>query len=324
MQVIHDFTTAKIGPSLALTIGSFDGVHRGHLRILAELRRIAQINKGAAAVMTLNPHPRELFAAPKTPNLLTTQNKKLELLEHAGAEIVFILPFNKTIAQMKPQAFVREIIAGACHARQLVIGHDFRFGRNALGDYDLLTTLGKKLGFHVTQVPPFIIAGERVSSTAIREHLLEGDLETAETLLGRKYSLRGEVIAGHGLGATLGFPTANIRPYHSAIPAQGVYAAKILLENHLYNGAVNIGIAPTLKNEDTLIEAFLLDFHQDIRGRTIEITFHKRLRPEKKFDAREQLTEAIRHDVQKIRAYFAKTNGHHGKPPPPPRNGNFP
>jgi riboflavin kinase/FMN adenylyltransferase len=191
----------------------------------------------------------------------------------------------------------------------VIVGHDFRFGKDAAGDYALLLEMGAELGFRVGQVPPLMVDGERVSSTTIRERVLEGDLEEAEAFLGRPYSVVGEVVAGRGIGATLGFPTANVRAHHTAIPAQGVYAAEVLLGNRCYPAAVNIGIAPTIRHEDTVIEAFLIGFNEDIRGREMEIVFHERLRPEKKFASRQELTAAIHRDVETVRQLLANRQG---------------
>lgn len=295
-------------PRVILTVGSFDGVHRGHQRILAELVRVAREANGTAAVMTMLPHPREFFSAERAPNLLTSHEKKLELMERAGVDVVFVLPFDAETAQIAPEAFVRDLVCGRCGAEELIVGHDFRFGRDAEGDYHLLVAMGEGLGFRVSQVAPFIHDGERVSSTGIRERLLEGDLDGAEALLGRKYSVVGEVLKGRGIGVTLGFPTANIKPHHTAVPAQGVYAAEVLLGDRAYPAAVNIGIAPTIAHDDTVIEAHLLDFHEEIRGGRIEVIFHKRLRTEKKFPSREALTDAIRKDVEEVRRLFRVTD----------------
>jgi len=299
-----DRETVRAFPHLALTIGSFDGVHRGHQRILYELIAAARERHGAAAVMTMRPHPRELFTPDNAPNLLTSEKKKLALFEAAGVDAVLMLPFDWNVARMDRQEFLRDVICGNCRAEVLVVGHDFQFGSNALGDFDYLQSRNAEYGYEVRQVPPLMVNGERVSSTAIRERLLEGNLALAETFLGRKYSVLGEVIRGRGIGHTLGFPTANIRPYHTAAPAQGVYAGKVLLGNQSYAAAVNIGIAPTIRHEDSVIEAHLLDFDQDIRGCEIEIVFHARLRPEKKFASREALMEGIQADVATIREYF--------------------
>jgi len=285
-------------------MGSFDGVHRGHQRVLSELLRVARSAGHPAGVLTMRPHPREFFAPDHAPNLLTTDSKKLALLEEAGVDVVFFLAFDAEIANMPPRDFVEEIAHGRCHAVQMVVGHDCRFGKDGAGDYEFLVEMSRQHGHQVTRVPAFVIDGERVSSTAIRERLLEGDLEKAEAFLGRKYSVIGEVIAGRGIGAGLGIPTANIAPHHTAAPAQGVYAAEVLLGDRRHPAAVNIGIAPTIRHEDTVVEAHLLDFDEDIRGCVIEIVFHKRLRPERKFPSREELAAAIGRDIESIRSYF--------------------
>lgn len=306
MRVFEDITTVEeTFPNLVLTVGSFDGVHLGHQRVIEELVTRARRASGTAAAMTLRPHPREFFAPSHAPNLLTSDKKKLELFERIGVDAVFILPFTQQVAYLEPRAYVETIIQRRCHAREMVVGHDFRFGKGAEGDYALLQELGRDFGFSVYQVPPLMLDGERVSSTAIRERLLEGDLDAAESFLGRKYSIAGEVVSGRGIGATLGFPTANILPHHTAIPAQGVYAAKVLLDGVEYPAAVNIGIAPTIRHDETVIEAFLIDFDGNIRGTEIEVIFHQRLRPEKKFGSYDELIAAIHTDVKNIKSIFS-------------------
>jgi riboflavin kinase/FMN adenylyltransferase len=288
-----------------ITIGSFDGVHMGHQRILEEVLKIARDLHSGAAVLTMRPHPRELFCPDHPPNLLTTEKKKFELFEKLGVDAAYVLPFTRDVARMAPETFASEILRGKCRARHVVVGHDFSFGCHGAGDYARLVQLGTELDFTVTQVQPLIIGGERVSSTAIRERLLQGDLRKAEVFLGRKYSIVGKVVSGRGIGVQLGFPTANIKPYHTAVPAQGVYAAQVQLNGNVHSAAVNIGIAPTIAHEDTVIEAHIIDFDGDLRGREIEIVFHERLRPEKKFASRDELVEAIHADVEGIRRYFA-------------------
>jgi riboflavin kinase/FMN adenylyltransferase len=219
---------------------------------------------------------------------------------------VFILSFNAEVANLEPEAFVAEILVERCHAEAVVVGHDFRFGRKARGDFHLLVDLGIKHGFSVAQVEPLLMDGERVSSTLIRERLLAGDLSKAEAFLGRPYSIVGEVVAGRRIGATLGFPTANIRPYHSAIPAQGVYIAETLVDGRAYPTAVNIGVAPTIRNEEMAIEAHLLDYQGRLEGCEIEVVFRERLRSEVKFPSREALIEQIQRDIADVRAYFRR------------------
>ena len=307
MKVIEDIRKTQFDfPHLVLTVGSFDGVHLGHRRVLDEVVRVAREHNGTAAVLTMRPHPREFFSPAHAPNLLTCDKAKARLLKAAGIDTVLTLEFTADVANLDPHEFVGQIIHRCCHAKTVIVGHDFRFGRNALGNYQFLEQVGPAHGFDVRQVPPLILGGERVSSTLIRERVLQGDLERVETFLGRKYSVVGEVIPGHGVGAELGFPTANIEPRHNAVPAQGVYVAEAVVDDRRYPAAVNIGIAPTIRQTDIIVEAHLLDFHDDILGEEIEILFHKRLRTEKKFRSREQLANQIRRDVREVRGYFGE------------------
>jgi riboflavin kinase / FMN adenylyltransferase len=290
--------------NLVVTIGSFDGVHLGHRRILDEvIARAKQIN-GQAAVLTLDPHPRQFFSPQHAPPILTTLEKKAELLEAAGVDVLFILRFDGAVASLPPVEFVDEILLKKCGASALVVGHDFRFGHAAAGDFELLNELAQLRGFTVSQAPALLIDGERVSSTSIRELLLLGDLEAVTRFLGRPYSIVGEVEHGRGIGTELGFPTANITPHHNATPAQGVYAGEAIVGDVRKPAAINIGFAPTIPHDEMTIEAFLLDFDADVRGQRIEITFLERLRGELKFESRDALVEQIGLDVERVRAIF--------------------
>ncbi|MCC6153759.1 MAG: bifunctional riboflavin kinase/FAD synthetase [Candidatus Hydrogenedentes bacterium] len=306
IRVIDDIRAAQLDdPNLVLTIGSFDGVHCGHRAILDTVVRRARAISGTSAVLTIKPHPREFFSPDHAPSLLTHSAKKLELFEAAGISEMIFLRFNAAVAALEPEDFVREIIVERCRAKAVVVGHDFRFGKNARGDFELLASLAPEHGFEVEQVPALLMDGERVSSTLIRERLLLGDLVKAEAFLGRPYSLVGEVVSGHHFGTTIGFPTANVKPHHSAIPAQGVYVCEAKLGDNKYPAAVNIGVAPTIRNEDLTIEAFLLDFSGSIEGAEIELTFRKRLRSEIKFPTVQDLIAQIQRDVEATRDYFS-------------------
>lgn len=288
------------GP-LCITVGSFDGIHRGHQRILDEVRRMAAALGGHSAVVTMRPHPRQFFAPDRAPNLLMTDAKKVEVLAAHGIDAVFFLPFDAQTAGLDRAHFVSDILVTKCRAQGIVVGHDFSFGKQAQGNFAYLQEVSSKYGFEAREVPAFHVDGQRVSSTLIRERVLLGDMEQAAELLGRPFSIQGEVVTGRGVGRTLGYPTANIRPHHSAVPAQGVYAAEALYHGRGYLAAVNIGIAPTVRQEDLTIEAFLLDFEGDLVGREIELVFHRRLRPEKKFPSYEALVEQIDRDVAAVR-----------------------
>jgi len=305
VMVIEDVTkTNREFPHVVLTIGSFDGVHLGHQHILRRVIDAAAAEGGTPAVMAMRPHPRQYFAPDRAPNLLTNDAQKVELLTAFGVQVVYFLPFNEETANLEPDRFLEEILVRRCGVRRLIVGHDFRFGRGARGDFELLVRNQDTYGYRVEEVPPLVLDGERVSSTLIRERVIEGDLAGAERFLGRKYSIVGTVIEGRRIGAQLGFPTANLRPDHSAVPAHGVYVAEVELDGRRIPAAVNIGIAPTIRHEDIMIEAHLLDFNEELRGREIEVIFHKRLRPELKFPSREALVEQIGRDVAVTRAHF--------------------
>ena len=289
---------------VVLTLGSFDGIHLGHRLILDTVVEMARNLTGTPTVLTMRPHPREFFSPENAPNLLTTEARKFAILESTGIEAICVLEFNATTAAISAPEFVRAILHERCRAKAIVVGHDCRFGRGAEGDYTLLVRLGPEYGFTAEEVPPFVVDGARVSSTLIRERVLQGDLSGVERLLGRKYSIVGEVVSGRGLGQKFGFPTANVQPHHSAIPAQGVYIAEALVTGRSLPAAVNIGIAPTIRQEDLAIEAHILDFDEDLRGKEIEIVFHDRVRPEKKFASVEELVAQIGRDVQTVREHF--------------------
>lgn len=305
MRIIND-VRAHDEPldRIVLTIGSFDGVHLGHRRLLHALIAKARAIGGTPAVMTLRPHPREFFSPKHAPNILTAPAMKERLLREAGVEMLFVLPFNADVASMDRQVFLQEVVLGRCHAHHLIVGHDFAFGRGALGNYEYLQSVAGDYDLEVAQVPALYLSGERVSSTIIRERILQGDLEEAEHFLGRKYAILGEVVRGRGMGKQLGFPTANIPPHNLALPAHGVYVAEACIDEVWHPAAVNIGIAPTIRHDSAMVEAYVLDFEGDLVGKTIEIRFHRRLRPEKKYDSLEALIAAIAADVEDVRAHF--------------------
>jgi riboflavin kinase/FMN adenylyltransferase len=307
MRIIRDVRTHDEQlDRVVLTIGSFDGVHLGHRRLLDTLLAKAREIGGIPAVMTLRPHPREFFSPKHAPNILTAPALKERLLEEAGVELLFVLPFNAEVASMDRQAFLEDVVLDRCHARHLIVGHDFAFGRGAAGNYEYLQSVAAVHDLDVAQVPALYLRGERVSSTIIRERVLQGDLEEAEQFLGRKYAILGEVVRGRGMGKQLGFPTANIPPHNLALPAHGVYVAEACVDGVWMPAAVNIGIAPTIRHDSAMVEAYLLDYEGDLVGKTVEIRFHRRLRPEKKYDSLDALIAAIAADVAEVRAFFGQ------------------
>lgn len=310
MRIIEDVRACdEVFPNLVLTIGSFDGIHLGHVKIIDRVVESARELGGTPGLMTLHPHPRQLFNPGGAPNLLTSLAMRQRLVAERGVEVFYVLPFIPEVASLTAGEFVEQVIVGRCRARKLVVGHDFVFGKGATGDYDYLREVAGRHGFEAERVAPLYIQGERVASTGIRERVIQGELDTVEELLGRKYALAGEVVRGRGIGSgKLGFPTANLKPHNNAVPAHGVYVAEAVLGGERRPAAVNIGIAPTILQEDVTIEAFILDFEENIVGRELEIVFHKRLRPEKKYDTLDELVHAIERDVEQVRAYFRGIN----------------
>lgn len=307
MHVIADVrNTEEQFENVVLTIGCFDGVHLGHQQILRALAKEAAAVNGIPAVMTLEPHPRQFFSPHNAANILTPGSVKSRLLEACGAQVLYVLPFDGSAAAMTPLQFVESIIVNRCHAVRVVVGHDFAFGGGASGDYEFLCNAAEQYGFQVSQVPPLIIGGQRVSSTLIRERVIQGEVENLKEFLGRDFSLYGKIVSGRGIGRILGFPTANLDIGAGVLPAHGVYAGEAILRGKAWQAAVNIGIAPTIRDEHPWVEAHLLDFTGVLDDEEMELVLHKRLRPEKKFSSRDDLIAAIAADVNQIRAYFAR------------------
>ncbi len=302
MHTIEDVRiTEEVFDHTVVTVGCFDGVHLGHQQIIHALLEEARAIGGTPAVMVIEPNPRLVFSPEHTPNILTPPACKSRLLEALGVAVLYTLPFDPQTATMTPKAFVETILLERCRAEVVVVGHDFVFGHHAEGDFELLKSMEAHYGFRARQVAPLIVEGQRVSSTLIRERVVQGEIEDIEVYLGRKFSMSGTVASGGGIGRTLGFPTANLELDTGAVPAHGVYAAEAWTGGQRYKAAVNIGIAPTIRGARRVIEAHLLDFSGSLTGRELELVFHRRLRPENKFSSHDDLIRAIAADVEKVR-----------------------
>lgn len=289
------------------TIGKFDGVHRGHQAILEQLRREAQNLNLPTVVILIEPHPEEFFArSPEAcPPRLSTLDEKLQLLETQGVDCVFQLEFNQSLSQLSPEETIESILVNGLGIAALIVGSDFRFGYRRQGDFALLQSRGKHYGFRVLETASCVVAGERVSSTTVRNHLALGDFARVEALLGRPYSISGEVVRGRQLGTDLGFPTCNINLHRRRIPLHGVFACEVLWGDRILHAAVNIGYRPTVSDSgDALLEAHILDFDADLYGQALSIVFRHKVREELKFPDLATLKRQIGRDVSLIRAYF--------------------
>lgn len=286
------------------TIGNFDGVHLGHQAILRQLADQAAIMGLPAVAITFEPHPQEYFSPATAPVRLTRLREKLVALQGHGVDRVLCLEFDRRLAVMTAQAFIQEILVEKLGIRYLVVGDDFRFGRNREGDFALLQQAGSRYGFQVASTHTYSVDGQRVSSTRVREALACGDLEQASRLLGRPYAICGRVVHGEKLGRTLGFPTANIHLHWKKAPLSGVYAVVLHKGGDAIAGVANIGRRPTVAGTRDQLEVFLFDFNQDIYGRQVQVDFLTFLRPEQRFESLEALRLQIQQDAQKARDFF--------------------
>lgn len=281
-----------------VTVGTFDGIHRGHQAVLAEIVRRARAADRAAVLVTFDPHPLEIVAPDRAPTLLTTTDEKRLLWPLFGLDYVHVVRFTEAVRQMSPEAFVREVLIGRLRVGELVIGYDHGFGKDRSGDVDVLRRLGADRGFAVDVVGPVAIGSEAVSSSGIRRMVERGDLERAGAALGRPYTAIGRVGRGAGRGRALGFPTANLRlDERKCLPPDGVYAVRIELDGELHDGMANLGGRPTFGEEERLLEAHLLEWGgEPLYGARLTVEFVARLRPVVSFRGPEELASQLGSD----------------------------
>ncbi len=298
---------AQAASSRVLAVGNFDGVHLGHRALLDRLTAEAHRRGLPTAVMTFEPHPRELIAPEQAPARLTSLREKIALLKACGVEEAFLLHFSRKLAGLAAEDFIGRILVQGLAVRHLMVGDDFRFGKGRTGDLAMLQDAGRRHGFSVEAMPTIEIDGERVSSSAVREALAAGDLEHAARLLGRPYSIAGRVIHGGKLGRKLGFPTANVQLKRKRVALAGVFAATVsgLDERHL-PGVASLGMRPTIgEGLQPQLEVHLFDFDREIYGAHVAVHFLHKLRDEAKYTSFEALAAQIARDVAATQDYFA-------------------
>ncbi len=281
-----------------LTIGNFDGVHMAHQKLLGRVRERAKAKGLSSVVMTFEPHPRRVLLGKEDPPRLTTLDVKLELISALEIEICLVLPFTRALAAMEAERFVRELLLEGLCMRELIVGHDWAFGKGRSGSFETLAAMGKAEGFSVERLGPVLIDDAVVSSTRIRDMLQAGDVWDARALLGRFPRVRGEVIHGANRGGRLlGFPTANLSVPDQLLPKPGVYATWVSKGQRSWPGVTNIGLNPTFGGDHLSVEAHILDFSGDIYGQRLDLHFVQRLRSEKKFSGIDELKARISEDV---------------------------
>ena len=290
----------------AATIGSFDGVHLGHQALLEKLSDEGRARSLPVTLITFEPQPREYFSPGSTPPRLTRFREKLEALQCCPVDRVVCLRFSDALAALTADEFIRRLLIDGLGVEYLVVGDDFRFGKNRKGNKALLQQSAELHGFQLGTLEDFEMGGQRVSSTRVREALESGDLGTARTLLGRSYSMCGRVAHGDKRGRTIGFPTANIFLHRASVPVSGVFAVEMLgIDDAPIPGVANVGTRPTVDGSRALLEVHLFDFARDIYGHHVQVRFVKKLREERKFDSFEHLKQQIQLDSGQARAFFS-------------------
>ena len=308
MQVEEELGKLPAEKDMLLTIGVFDGVHLGHRYLISQLTELARQQGLLSGVVTFRQHPQEVLSPQTRLPFLTDLAQRTNLLKNEGVEAIITLSFTPELAQLSAGQFIG-LLKKYLRMRGVVIGPDFALGQNREGNTDTLRRLGQEMGFSVTVVPPIIINGEVVSSTAIRNALAEGDMKRVQNLVGRPFSLHGRVIPGTRRGAELGFPTANLdTDPEQALPAEGVYVGWVHINDQAYPSMTNIGKRPTFGGSERVVEVYLLDYHGDLYGQELTIDIIERLRGEMKFDNLEELKKQIAEDVKQGRAIL-KTRG---------------
>ena len=295
------------GRGTVTTVGTFDGVHRGHWTVLQEIRRRARENHGRSMLVTFHPHPLRIVRPQDAPPLLTTPDEKKEILAESGVDRVVFLPFTTALSRYEPKRFVEEVLIERLRATELVIGYDHGFGRGRSGGVDTLKEVGTAHGIRVDVVEPVHVGDRPVSSTGIRRAVAGARMTEARRALGRPYSMMGLVVRGDGRGRTLGFPTANLQILGAGklIPPPGIYAVRGALRTGVFPGALHVGPRPTFQGSSPTVELHLIDFDGDLYGERVRVDFVEHLRPVVPFDSVAALVDQMRADVDQARELLA-------------------
>jgi len=308
MEVIYDDAngSSAISTPTGVGLGNFDGLHIGHMALINTLINESKFNGLKSVVYTFKKHPENILRKKLITPLLSTVNKKIQLLSETSLDYLYFDSFTEVFSRLSPEAFVKEVLVKKLKARLAVAGFYYRFGYKGQGDVRLLEELGKKYNFKVVVIPPIKVDDEIVSSTLIRANVLKGNMGRVFELLGRYYSITGKVQNGRRIGSTLGFPTANIHPEnYLVLPQNGVYITKTLIGGEFYGSITNIGNNPTFNEHKVIsVETHILDFDRDIYDKDIEVFFILKLRPEKKYKSKEDLAKQVQKDIGIAREFF--------------------
>ena len=290
----------------AVTVGNFDGLHLGHQKILQSVREHARANGQLAAVITFDPHPMRVLRPDHAPLMIQTLSQRLAGFEQMGLDAALVLQFDHALSLVSPEEFIERILVGGLRAGAILVGANFRFGHRGAGDVRLLGEFGKRCGFDVEIVSPVEVGGQIVSSTAIRGAIASGDVGGAIPLLGRAFSLTGEIRVGAGRGRTILFPTLNLAPEQELLPKLGVYATESVVCGKLYSSVTNVGTRPTFNGAGVTVESHLFEFNENLTGGPMEVRFHARIRDEQKFSGPDALRAQIARDIDAARKFFSE------------------
>lgn len=292
-----------------VTMGSFDGVHKGHVKVIEGLKACTRKWQGESVIITFDPHPREvLYPDEKRPGILTTLAEKAEILAAYGVQHLIVIPFNRELAALSYDDFVRHILVERIGIKGLVVGYDHRFGKNREGNFDVLKGLAETCHFHIGQEEALTANEVHVSSTKIRTALELGDIALVNDFLGYDYPISGEVVHGDKIGRTIGFPTANLKVYdeRKLLPAAGVYAVKVFSQDKEYEGMLNVGIRPTVSNSGIVrLETHIFGFDGNLYGEQMTVSLVRRVRGERKFDTLQELSAQLSRDKYTVEVIFS-------------------
>jgi riboflavin kinase / FMN adenylyltransferase len=292
----------------AITIGNFDGCHLGHQKILRDVAERARRANALSAVLTFFPHPARVLRPAEAPALLETLDQRLAAINSCGIDAALVMPFDRELASMSAEDFVRRILVDTMAAQAVLVGGNFRFGHGGAGDVKLLVELGKRWRFTAEIVPPVSENGVVISSTAIRATIREGRVEDARRMLGRPYALAGEIRTGTGQGRKLVVPTLNLATEQEVLPNNGVYATEATVAGKTYRAATNVGLRPTFDGTRVTIESYLFDFDEMLTSGSLEVRFWQRLRDERKFSGPLELKEQVLRDIERAKEFFQAAN----------------
>jgi riboflavin kinase/FMN adenylyltransferase len=287
-----------------VTIGNFDGIHRGHQEILRKVKQEARERDQLAAVLTLFPHPLKVLRPAEAPSLLMTIDQRLTAFDAAGIDAALVLPFNLELSKMRPEDFARRYLVETMRASKVLVGENFRFGHRQEGTVQLLEGYGREWGFEVESAKALTVDGTVASSTAVREALRSGRVADARRLLGRPFSLEGEIQSGTGQGRKLVVPTLNLKTEQEMLPQNGVYATETVVDGEFYRSVTNVGVRPTFNGSGVTVETHLFDFNEDLTGGKMEIRFLERLRDERKFASIEELRDQVLKDIRGAKEFL--------------------